>query len=316
MIERPRTTSRQYEPMVCACGRTIAPEPPYVEKVWSATSYATCVYQCVCGRGYSNAASEAGRTCITETPERNVPNEVSGGLNEVLGKALNVRNRTAKRDKFCFSSSEDAVTWTIFRWLEDSHALALVPAAAGLAEPSGEAEILLWGAPSRSGRPRAEALRGELIAVADELGEDPDRRSEPDVIISWPGLLLFVEVKYQAPNDVKPDYGNFVRYTDRAELFAVTPEAVATSGYYELVRNWRLGVGLAERLGSPFALVNLGPRRLAARTPDLAGTFSTTPARTFGSLSWEALLTTAAQLEQQQWLDDFIHARQLDSRWA
>jgi hypothetical protein len=65
-------------------------------------------------------------------PERNVPNEVSGGLNEVLGNALNVRNQTAKRDKFCFSSSEDAVTWTIFRGLEDAHALALVPAAAGL----------------------------------------------------------------------------------------------------------------------------------------------------------------------------------------
>lgn len=108
----------------------------------------------------------------------------------------------------------------------------------------------------------------------------------------------------------------FSRYTDRAELFAVTSAAVAASGYYELVRNWRLGVGLAERLGSRFALVNLGPRRLAARTPDLAGTFSTTPDRTFGSLSWRALLAAAAQLEQQQWLDDFIHARQLDSRWA
>ena len=151
--------------------------------------------------------------------------------------------------------------------------------------------------------------------MVDELGEDPDRRSEPDVIISWPGLLLFVEVKYQAPNDVKPGYGNFSRYTDRAELFAVTPTAVSAAGYYELVRNWRIGVGLAERLGSPLRW-STWPRRLAGRTPDLAGTFSTTPDRTFGSVSWEALLAAAAQLEQQPWLHDFVHARQLDSRWA
>jgi hypothetical protein len=97
---------------------------------------------------------------------------------------------------------------------------------------------------------------------------------------------------------VKAGDGNFSRYTDRTGLFAVTPAAVAASGYYELVSNWRLGVGLAERIGVPFALVNLGPRRLAERTPDLAGTFSTKPDRSFGYLSWGALLAAAAQLEQ------------------
>jgi hypothetical protein len=44
--------------------------------------------------------------------------------------------------------------------------------------------------------------------------------------------------------------------------------------------------------------------------------FLTTPDRTFRSLSWAALLAAASQLEQPRWLDEFIHARQLDSRWA
>jgi hypothetical protein len=113
--------------MPCACGRTIQPDPPFVEAVWSATSYATCVYRCSCGRGYSNAAKPAGRTCITDTPERNVPAQVTDGLEDVLRASLNVRNRTAKRAKFCFATSEDAVTWTVFRWLADADALALLP---------------------------------------------------------------------------------------------------------------------------------------------------------------------------------------------
>jgi hypothetical protein len=84
--------------MVCACGRTIARQPAFVDAVTSATSYDTCVYRGSCGRGYSNAAEAAKRTCITDTPERNLAPEVAAGLDEAFGAALNVRNRTAKRD--------------------------------------------------------------------------------------------------------------------------------------------------------------------------------------------------------------------------
>jgi len=310
--------SRSFEPMVCACGKTIEPEPAFVDAVWSATSYARCVYRCLCGRGYSNAAVAAKRTCISDTPECNVPVEVAGGLGDVLGAALNVRNRTAKRDKFCFDTSEDTVTWTVFRWLADVRALALVPRAAGLAAPAGEADLLLWGAPLMPPTASGEdELRAKLVAICDELGEDPKRRSEPDVVIAWPEQLVFVEVKYQAANPIQRDYGNFARYTDRADLFAVSPAEVAAAGHYELVRNWRIGVALAERLGRTFALVNLGPQRLPGQTPDLATMFNSAPDRRFVSLSWGDLFGIAArELELPRWLTDFITARRLASRWA
>jgi hypothetical protein len=172
--------SRSFEPMQCACGRTIEPDPPEVDAVWSATSYARCIYRCQCGRGYSNAAIAANRTCITDRPDRNVPAEVAGGLSDVLGAALNVLNRSTKHDKFCFDTSEDAVTWTIFRWLAAGDALAIVPAAAGLPRTHGPATLLVWGVPVPADRP-GDQLRDALTDICDELGENPNRRSEPDV---------------------------------------------------------------------------------------------------------------------------------------
>jgi hypothetical protein len=75
-----------------------------------------------CGRAYSNSADEASRTCIVRSAELNVPDAVREGLERTLAGSLHTQNVSSKRSKFCFSSSEDAVTWTIFRRLEQAGA--------------------------------------------------------------------------------------------------------------------------------------------------------------------------------------------------
>jgi hypothetical protein len=70
---------------------------------------------------------------------------------------------------------------------------------------------------------------------------------------------------------------------------------------------------LAERLAAPFALINLGPQRLTARTPGLADIFAASPERGFASLTWKALLAAAAAFDRSSWLDDFIGERQFDA---
>jgi hypothetical protein len=254
----------------------------------------------------------ANRTCIVREPVLNVPQQVAAGLEDTLRRSVNVANQLSKRQKFCFSTSEDAVTWTIFSWLVEAEALDLVPAAAGLGMPPGRAELLLWGCPQRSGHELADDLK----AVCDELGENPERRSEPDVILAWPNTLIFVEVKYRAPNDRRPGYGNFDRYLKRNGVFAKSPEEVAAAGYYELVRNWRIGTELAERTKRPvFLLLNLGPVRLARRDAGLAELFATTPTRTFSPLSWSALIQTMRKARPlPDWLDAYIAERELESR--
>lgn len=290
------------------------PRPDNGPRPTVATSYETCLYQCSCGRGYSNAARPESRTCIVRLPELNVPAAVRDGLDGVLDASLNMRNLKAKRSKFCFSTSEDAVTWAVFRWLERVGQLGVVPKATGALTPSGTPALLLWGAPTTRG---GETTRQSLVSVLDGLGEPSTSRSEPDVVVAWGDLVVIVEVKYRSPNDVKPDYAHFERYLDRPDLFAKSPAQVARQGFYELVRNWRIGAALAEQTDRRFALVNLGPRRLAADTPDLTSTFAESPERSFNSLAWADLLGAARRRELfPGWLDQFVVERGLEDKWG
>lgn len=126
-----------------------------------------------------------------------------------------------------------------------------------------------------------------------------------------------MEVKYRAPNEVQRGYANFATYTKRADLFTVDAEQIAATGYYELVRNWRIGAELAERRGCTLTLINLGPHGLAARTPGFVETLASTPARSFAFLSSSHLLAAAQRMvEFPGWLKDFVDDRGLSGRWA
>src|SRR5680860_1441289 len=96
-----------------------------------------------------------------------------------------------------FETSEDALTWTVLRGLQTEGALAAVPPAGEAT--NGEPSLLLWGADA--GGPAAARIVEELAAVSNDLGEASGRRSEPDVVIHWDGLLVVVEAKYLSGND-------------------------------------------------------------------------------------------------------------------
>ena len=99
---------------------------------------------------------------------------------KVLDGAINDANRRNKREKFCAETSEDAVTWTVFRWLHQAGHAALVPSLCGLAPPEGATSLLLWGAPA--GGEEADLVRERYEQVSDCAGreataEDGDRRA-------------------------------------------------------------------------------------------------------------------------------------------
>src|SRR3954454_14975011 len=113
-------TEFRYTPMNCRfCGGLITPELEVVAKPPKATSYQTCLFKClVCEVGYSNGRVESARTAIWLHPPNNVPGDYHPDLTPTIGAAVNLTNQANKWSKFGYSSSEDAVTWTIFRWLE------------------------------------------------------------------------------------------------------------------------------------------------------------------------------------------------------
>ena len=116
--------------------------------------------------------------------------------------------------------------------------------------------------------------------------------------------------EYRSGNDHKPNYANFDRYLDRPDLFGCDLDEVRETGYYELTRNWRIGIELAKRLGADrFLLVNLGPPQVAASARAFAATLKTNERRHFVHRTWAQLLTAAAPLPP--WLTEFADKRAL-----
>lgn len=215
----------------------------------------------------------------------NVPAEVRDGLEAVLAAAVNIRNQPAKRWKFCSDRSEDAVTWTVVRGLQQVGRLdALLPVDVR-ARATDAPSLLLWGVRARG--PGAGGLASRLERASTQLGERPASRTEPDVVVEWPDVVAVIEAKFGSRNDRKPaDYRGWHLYLDAT--FAAPAETVRETGLYELVRNWRIGSELAgERR---LVLVNLGRAKLDADVAALRAVVAETPSRRIVARTWANVL--------------------------
>lgn len=219
-----------------------------------ASRFSDCLRRCeVCGVGFSNSSSN--QTRIYRDPLHNIPEQVRAGVEEALSNALNERNRQSKHSKFGFSTSEDALTWTVFTFLRMSGQLGSVLRNTGLVGDIAVApEMLVWGVPQPLESQEGSVIRERLIRICDRLGEEPRSRSEPDVIIVGIFGVVFIEVKYRSPNDQQAFSTKHDKYLEGTDAFS-DPQLIRDSRMYELARNWRIGVELAE--GTPFTLVNL-----------------------------------------------------------
>jgi hypothetical protein len=281
-------------------------------KVERATAYASADHECSeCGLRYSNSRDMAGRTAFTPRPAGNIPVEIAEGLGPVLANSINEVNRRKKTDWFCASTSEDAITWSVFRWLQQAGKASILPELCHTRTPAGQASLLLWGAPA--GGPDAESLRDLIIEVSDSFGEDRRRRTEMDVLLVWPDLVMVVEVKYRSPNDRRagrcgPRLAQYVT----AEFFAAECAEVDREGYYELVRNWALGARLAQRLGRRFLLVNLAPAARRSDVERFLPQLKVAEDRRIAFVSWGELADAMERDDSTpEWLREYLTARQL-----
>jgi hypothetical protein len=299
-----------YEAMRCrTCGALLQPDLSLGGR--TASSYARCVYRCKsCRVGYSNARGPEQRRALYEHPSGNVPAELADGLERTLRGAFNRRARGSKWARFGSSNSEDAVTWSVFRYLEQTGQLDRLAAAAGAGTLArGDASLLLWGHPVSG--PIAPQLSAQLACVCDALGERVDRRSEPDVIVAWPELLVVAEAKTTSPNEILAGErrSKLDRYTvGRPDILAVSPKQVRDAGYYELIRNWRIAADLSDRAGIlQWVLVNLGPDRLAKDVAVLRELLADGHDR-LKHVRWSQLLSG---LDPPRWFADYVSSRRL-----
>jgi hypothetical protein len=315
MPGRARDIREMLKPLHCpSCGAELAPRSG---PVVSSSDFVSCLRRCDkagCRVGFSNARTRP--TTIWADPLRNVPAEVRAGAKHAVLSALNERNRTSKWTRFGFSTSEDAVTWTFFSWLTSITANAQISIYNSLLGVRADAapRMLLWGTEiTASG---CHNIRTALIGAADQLGEAPHSRSEPDVVLDFgPAGIVFIEVKFRSGNDkLRSDSPKWHRYLHTSDAFADT-DAVKASGLYELARNWRFAWDL--RAGRPMALVNLGRSDLFGeesthRLDTLEAGLSLSDDARLLRLEWRTVLDQCASIAPfPAWMSDYLHRREL-----
>jgi hypothetical protein len=157
---------------------------------------------------------------------------------------------------------------------------------AGLPMPSGSPSLLLWGA--KVVGPETETLCHAYLTASDQIKERRRGRTEVDVLLAWPSLIVSIEVKHRSRNDQPKGRRPFTRYVANAP-FQITEAEVAQVGLYQLTRNWSLGTRLAQALRRQFLLINLGPVRIKKDADAFAELLDETPTRRFAFVSWPAL---------------------------
>jgi hypothetical protein len=300
----------EFHDMICrVCGQVIVPRVKSLPKARTATRHADCYYVCAnssCGVAYSNAKTEGQRTKIYLRKEMNIPVEVRDSLDEVLACSMNVTNRATKAAKFAFETSEDAVTWTVIRYLKRTEQICCA-----FDLPKAEVNsVLLWGSGchGEQGILVREALEKVLI---DVLRENPKAFTEPDVVILLGDWLIFIEVKYHEPNSCKQAYAHFERYLAAGDSFFVADiNRIKEDGYEELVRNWVAGWLLATKLKKRFQLVNLTGMGCARSAGRFAESIQQSPERVFRHLSWAALLDRLKQ-PLEPWFAAYMESKGL-----
>ncbi len=251
-VRIPAKVNKRLRDLECPSCRSIlvADDGPQV----TVSKFDDCLRRClVCGVGYSNSVNQPVE--ILRDAEANVPDEVREGVLAVLSQSVNRTNRANKRRKFGFRTSEDAVTWTVFRHLQRTHRLGALAAQLGLPVASSDTSaMLLWGV--EVGEPiTAESYAArQILDASKRLQEQVDARTEPDVVLDFgPSGLVVIEVKYLSGNDRKDaSYRGWDRYLPRLSRGGME---VRQSGFYELTRLCLLARELAEQ--RPWVLVNL-----------------------------------------------------------
>jgi len=263
-----------------------------------------------CRIGFSNSSVPGEVVRIFKDPLHNIPVEVHDGVLETLAKAVNLWSRDKKRIKFGFETSEDAVTWTVFKYLQNEKKLRKTcPPPLCSSTSVEEPAMLLWGVPVPGNDCRANEVAGALLKISDKLKEDPDFRSEPDVVLDFgaDGVLI-IEVKYRSKNADKWGKG---KYYLESKAFN-DPELAQKTNLYELVRNWRFAWELAS--GRPMALVNLGPETLFNKKAECAlrdfeASLRQDESHRFVRMKWSGLLSLITP--KPKWFSDFILNRPL-----
>jgi hypothetical protein len=191
-----------------------------------------------------------------------------------------------RESRLARDNSEDAITWNVFRYLENSGRLAgFLTAVVG--RPVVNPVPAYWSYSS--------AVKGvcrSLATARAQFGEAVARSTEPDLVIEADGKMIWVEAKLGSTNKTTPsnpgDTKGYLSGGDRwfEKAFTGDYHAVAVAAErYELMRLWLLGTWIAANEQNEFYLINL--RREQDDEMTFGSHIAKLPQAHFIAASWE-----------------------------
>lgn len=269
-------------------------------------SYFDCLRICEnCEIGFSN--SKKRPTIIYKNHTHNIPEFVVGGLDYSLENSLNVFNRKNKKAKFGFSTSEDALTWTFFKYFIISAKIGELFNLLNLNGDEKKCNIYLWGTKITTTDFESDFIE-QFVKLSDSFKESKSKRTEPDVIIELPDQIIFIEIKYLSSNEVKNNDLIFSKYL----VSEILETDLLRSGHYELYRNWAFVSTLSN--GKKFELINLGPEKLFndKNKSKLALFEKSLKSKRgkFTKLSWENIIDRVSQSSCDEWFKNYLNQKE------
>lgn len=141
------------------------------------------------------------RAAPTYVLERPLDNAIAG--RELIAEAVAGAWGGQEFARFGNENSEAALTWNVFRTLQETGRLGAVTRALTGFEPAAEPELFYRG---RRITIEATAIWDELAAALDGLEPDLTRRVEPDVCLRVPGFgWIVVEASFGPSSDAADD---------------------------------------------------------------------------------------------------------------
>jgi hypothetical protein len=197
--------------------------------------------------------------------------------------------KVKRESRMARDNSEDALSWNVFRYLETANQLSDLLSSITQSSVSS-IEPIYWSYSQMD-----HGVWSPLVDARSEFGEDPQRSSEPDIIVESDKAIFFIEAKFTAGNKTKPsNLSERKKYLTGGNNWF---EQVFNSDYetlsigqkkYELMRFWLLGTWMADRLDKDFYLVNLVLEDREKNIEDLFKPhIKATTTRKFLRLSWE-----------------------------
>jgi len=284
------------------CGESISPKIG-IPKI--TTSYSDCLRRCEkCEVGFSN--SKINPTIIYKNHHKNVPALLRQDLDVALSNSINTFNRKNKINKFGFSTSEDALTWSFFKYFVIMSKFNELLDLLNVESNDKEFNIYLWGTSISKTNNESDFIE-KFIQISDYFKELPTRRTEPDVIIELSDKLIFIEVKYLSQNEIKTNESLFTKYL----ISDIETEILLRSGHYELYRNWAFAANLSD--GKNFQLINLGPKKLFNdKNRDMLSQFEKSLKSVNGKfvkMSWEEIVEKINNSEYETWFKSYLNEK-------